>query len=483
MSGRSQASRGTRDPSFRLPRQLAPVQFLALSVATMSIFVTIFGSYGPLAVAAGSGLIFVFFFAALVAIPNAVVFAHMSTLFPQAGAGYTIVKSVLGKTLGTTFLLIQIVVWLSISAVLADEGAGLIHGEWPAVSDRLMTVVFIALMFGIAVLAVHRAGAVSTLLLALELAFLLFWIIFGATHVRVPFGDILTFPPRFLATHGHMGKVIGFSAFVTAIPLGVFYVDGYEWATSFTEETANYRSVRRGVVTAAIIALVAYIIGFPMLILTDPHFQQVAASSFPGATVLKAVLPAAAPILVVWAAISAFNGGLSIYLEGSRLIFAGARDGRYGPWASGLLAKTTSRGVPIGATILWLVPTLIIGLVTSLDKLFDFTSVMLLIDYIGLSASAIWLYVQIRDKIKKEGAFRWFPLVPGAVIVFSLALLALQPGFEIGVALAFLAVAFALAMAAERSLSIPKADEIETNSQLAGGPIGKAAESANPVNQ
>ena len=460
-----------RRPS-RLPRQLAPVQFLALSVATMGIFVTIFGSYGPLAVAAGSGLIFVFFFAALVAIPNAIVFAHMSTLFPQAGAGYTIVRSVLGRTLGTMFLIVQFSIWLSISAVLADEGAGLIHGQWPALNSTLMAIIFIALMFGVAILAVQRAGAVSTLLLVLELAFLVFWVIFGLTHIRVPLSTVFTFPPRYLGTSGHLGKVIGLGTFVTAIPLGVFYVDGYEWATSFTEETVNYRSVRRGVLTAAIIAIVAYIIGFPMLILTDPRFQQVAGASFPGAAVLKVVMQAGAPVLVVWAAISAFNGGLTVYLEASRLIFAGARDGRYGAWPSKILSTVTSRGVPIGATILWLVPTLIIGILTSLAKLFAFTSVMLLIDYSAIAASAIWFYIQVGRRTKlRTGAFRWFPLLPGAVIVFSITLLVMQPVNTILVAAAVLAVTFVIAVAVERSFSLPRGDEIVANSQAAGASL------------
>lgn len=458
--------------TLRLPRQLAPVQFLALSVATMSIFVTIFGSYGPLAVAAGSGLIFVFFFAALVAIPNAIIFAHMSTLFPEAGAGYTIVRSVLGKLWGTMFLMIQIIVWLSISAVLADEGAGLIHGEWPFINTTVMTVVFIAVMFGIAMLAVHRAGAVSTLLLALELAFLLFWILFGLTHIRVPLSTVFTFPPRFLGASGHLGKVIGFGTFVTAIPLGVFYVDGYEWATSFTEETANYRSVRRGVVTAALIAIVAYIVGFPLLILTDPRFHQVAASAFPGAAVLKVVLPGAAPIVIVWAAMSAFNGGLAIYMEGSRLIFAGARDGRYGKYASRALATVTSRGVPVGATVAWLLPTLIIGLATGLAGLFAFTSVMLLIDYIAISFSAIWLYLQVGRKMSlKDGAFRWFPLLPGAVIVFAAALLVTQPINLIITSAVVLAVTFLVALAIERTFTVPRGEEIAATSQAVGGSL------------
>jgi amino acid transporter len=462
-----------RTPRRRLRPSLPAVQLVALSVGSMAIFMTIFGSYGPLAAACGTGIIFVMLFGGLVAIPNAIVYAHMATLFPEAGGGYSIIRNAIGKTFGSAFFLLQLLSWISSTGLIADEVSGLVHDEWPAVNATMFAVLLILLMFVITLLTVRLAGAISVIVMILELAFIAFWIIWGFTHLKVGIGTAFTFPPRFLGLDGHLGKVIPLGTFFIALPLGVLFIDGYEQAISFSEEVKTYRSVRKGIVQAAVVAIVSYLLAFPLLFLTDPHYQHVAAAAFPGGAVVRYVLPGAfGAAVVIWVAMSGMNAGLAIFMTGSRLIFAAARDGQFGRRAGAVLSSVTPAGVPFGATVLWLVPTLIIALITSLGALFSFTSVLLLFLYIGLSLSAVWVYVQVvRHTTLREGVFRFFPLVPVMVIVLSVVVIAGQAVHLIVISCVAFLACLVLGLLMERQIRVYRSREIAQNSADCRGPL------------
>jgi amino acid transporter len=457
----------------RLRVSLSSIQLVALSVGSMAIFMTIFGSYGPLAAAAGSGIIFVMIFGGLVAIPNAIIYAHMATLFPEAGGAYSIIRNGVGKVFGSTFFLLQLLSWISSTGLIADEVSGLVHGEWPAVNATLFAVLLILLMFAITLLTVRMAGGISVIVMALELLFIAFWIVWGLTHLHAPISSAFTFPPRFLGTSGHLGKVIPLGTFFVALPLGVLFIDGYEQAISFAEEVKNYRSVRKGIVQAAIVAIISYIVAFPLLFLTDPQYQRVASSAFPGGAVVHYVLPAGfGAAVVIWVAMSGMNAGLAIFMTGSRLIFAAARDGQFGRRIGAVLSTVTPAGVPFGATVLWLAPTLIIALITSLGALFSFTSVLLLFLYIGLALSSVWVYLQVvRHTDLREGAFRLFPLVPAMVTVLSVVVIAGQAGNLILVSCIAFVVCAVLGFLMERSIGLFRAQDIALNSTACRGPL------------
>jgi amino acid transporter len=119
--------------------------------------------------------------------------------------------------------------------------------------------------------------------------------------------------------------VIPLGTFFIALPLGVLFIDGYEQAISFSEEVKSYRSVRKGIVQAAIVAIVSYVLAFPLLFLTDPQYQRVASAAFPGGVVVHYVLPGAfGAAVVIWVAMSGMNADLAIFMTGSRLVFAAA---------------------------------------------------------------------------------------------------------------------------------------------------------------
>lgn len=466
-------------PVVHLKKELHYAHYLALSVATIAPFLTIFGFYGPIASAAGSGIIYVFIVAGIIAVANAVVFAHMSTLYPLAGGGYSVVRNVAGPFWGLIFLVFQLIFWFSATAVLAGIAAGFLAAQWPVLNPVVVSVGLIVLMFIMAMTNIRKSGVLSTVFLILEVAFILFWFAFGLTHIRVPVNTVLAFPPQALGKHGTLGGLIAFGALVTALPLAVFNTDGYEWATSFTEELTNFRVVRRALVTAALIGVFAYIIGMPLLTLVDPNFQTVANAAFPGAVVIKAILPGIAPVLIVYVAMSSFNAALANYLQAARLIFSGGRDQQFGKRASQFFSTVNASGVPVWATVIWIIPSLLLAVLSSLQSLFSFTSVVLIIDYILLSLAAVWFYVKAGRPLGiRDGAFRWFPLVPAIVIVFGVLILVLQPVSQILISLAIFAAAFILALGVFKSPRLNDQTQIVENSTNAGSTLIPSASKA-----
>lgn len=438
-------------------------------MATIAPFVMIFSFYGPMASAAGTGIVYILILAGIVSVANALVFSHLSTLYPLAGGGYSIMRSIGGPFWGLVFLIWQLVLWASAVSVMSGLGAGFLHSEWPTVPAKLIMVVFVLAMFGLSLSNIRKSGTVSTVFLLLEGAFVLFWIIFGLTHMQVPIGRVFAFPPRFLGHNGHFAHTVSLAALVTALPLAIYSTDGYEWAISFSEEMSKPRVIRLAVVTAAIIATVVYILGMPLLMLTDPHFQRVATASFPGAVVLKTVLPTLAPVLIVYAAMSSFNAGLANFLQASRLLFAGGRDQQFGRTVSRWFGVVNKRGVPQWATIVWLVPSLLLAILSSLQSLFVFTSVVLVVDYMLLALGAVWFYlVAGRSLGIRDGAFRWFPLMPLIVIAAGILMIALQPNGQILQATGVFVVACIVAAVVHKKVRPATKNELIENAQQAG---------------
>ncbi len=429
----------------------------------------IFGFYGGIAKAAGSGIIYIFVLAGIVSVANALVFSHLSTLYPLAGGGYSIAQSIGGPFWGMVFLIWQLVLWASAVSVMTGLAAGFLHTEWVALPIKPLMVGMVVIIFLLALSNIRNSGWVSTMFLVLEGIFVLFWIGFGFTHMQIPVSSVFAFPPHFLGHNGHFSGVVSLAALATALPLAIYSTDGYEWAISFSEEMAKPRVIRQAVVLAAVIATVVFMIGVPLLTLVDVHFQTVANAGFPGVVILKTVLPAAAPVLVIYAAMSSFNAALANFLQSSRLLFAGGRDEQFGVTISRKLRTLNRNGVPYWATIVWLVPSLLLAILSSLNNLFVFTSVVLVVDYILMALGAVWFYVKAGHSLgMKDGAFRWFPLVPLIVIVSGVFMIVLEPNAYIGDAAGLFAVACLVSWIVHRRIRPSTKDELLNTARNAG---------------
>jgi amino acid transporter len=439
------------------------VHQFALSVATVGPFVVIFGFYGPIAAGAGTGIFYLVGLVGVLHIANANIFAHMSSLFPRAGGGYSVVRSTMGSFWGFVYLIVQVVYWAAVTATVVSLAASFLHSQFSGLSERPTELVLIAAIFALALTHVIEAGRLSLIFVVLEAGFALVWIVVALLNSH-HLGNVFSLPARQLGAAGKLGPTVSLSGFVATIPVTIFALSGYEWGSSYTEEAKDFHSVRRALVMAAVAAVVVCAVAMPLLSVADPHYQHVLTALVPGAQVLKDVAPALAPILIVYVAFSSWNAGLSNFLQAARLIFDAARENEFGSIVSRPLAVVNRGGSPVAACVVWLIPTVAFALSQKLQSLFVFSAVMLLVAYIAMSVAASYYYVRVgRPAGARTGAFRWFPMVPLIVVAFSVLGIVKQPWSDVRTALWILLGAVVVGFLRHRSIALLSSPAIAAN--------------------
>jgi amino acid transporter len=452
----------------RLRRELSLAHQFALSIATVGPFIVIFGFYGPIASGVGTGIFWLLALVGVLHIANANVFAHMSSLFPRAGGGYSIVRATVNPLGGFVYLVIQVVYWAAVTATVVTLAASFLNSQFSGLAERPTELVLVAAIFAIALTHVIEAGRVSLVFLILEGAFALIWVVIALLNAH-SLGNMFALPPRELGGTGQLGGHISLNAFIATIPVAIFALSGYEWGSSYTEEAKDFRSVRRALVMAACAAVLVCAIAMPLLFVADVHYQRVLTALVPGAQVLKDVAPALAPILLVYVAFSSWNAGLSNFLQAARLIFDAARQGEFGAAIGRPLSYVNKGGAPVAAAIIWLIPTVAFVLSSKLQQLFIFSAVMLLFAYIAMSLTACFFYVRVgRAAGLRSGAFRWFPLVPVIVFAFSVLGIVKQSWHDVRTGLLIVLGAVLVGLIRHRSIALNSSTTITANSREAG---------------
>lgn len=455
-----------RKPQLR--RELSVLHQFALSIATVGPFIVIFGFYGPIAGGVGTGVFYLVALVGILHVANANIFAHMSSLFPRAGGGYSIVRATMGAYWGFVYLVVQVVYWAAVSATVVTLAASFLHSQFSWMSERPTELILVAAIFGLALSHIIEAGRVSLTFVLLEAAFALVWVVVALVNAH-SIGNMFKLPPHALGSSGQVGSHITLSAFIATIPVAIFALSGYEWGSSYTEEAKDFRSVRRALVCAAAASVVVCAVAMPLLFVADPHYQKVLSALVPGAQVLKDVAPALAPVLIVYVAFSSWNAGMSNFLQASRLIFDAAREGEFGPHVGRPLSYVNRGGAPVIASVIWLIPTVAFAVSQKLQELFVFSAVMLLFAYIAMSLTASYFYLRVgRVAGLRNGAFRWFPLVPAIVIGFSILGLVKQPWSDVRTALWILLGGAVVGFVRHRSVSLHSKQTIAANSRAAG---------------
>jgi amino acid transporter len=432
-----------------LIRQLTVPQMMALSIAGIGPFYSIFVVYGSIVQGVGTGILWVFFIAGIIAVANGLVFSHLSRYFPLAGGGYALVRQILGPGMGTIYVILSILNWVLVVAAFTSPTATFINTLHPVLPLVWLEFLLVVVMVALSLTNVRLSGLISVIFLVIELVFVALWIVVGFTHLALPWSVVLSWP-RAVGAH-RLGAPISGAAFVAAMPAAIYSLAGYESSIHYTEEMINFKRIIWSVTLTAAGAAVLYMLGMPLVLLTDRHFGAVMAASIPGESVLTHVFPGIAPLFLGYLIISSFNGGLVSYQEASRMLMNAARDGNFGRWVGRILGKTSASGVPWVAILVWFVPTIVVILVAQLNTIFAFTGVTIMITYVMVSGAGIWFYHKTARQLQlKGGAFWAFPLIPAVVIVASIGVIALQPHNYIWVSLAIIVAGALLAMAVGR---------------------------------
>lgn len=441
-----------------LHRQLSTLQIVALCIATVAPFESIFVLYGTTAGTVGTGIFYLFLFGGILAVANALVYSHISTVMPLAGGAYGAINRILGDYFGTVFLVINLITWVLIVPSVTEPAASFLNGLHYIMPVPDLSAVIIFVIMGLALLNTRVSGTLSTVFLFLEILFSLLWIGVGLTHMKVGVGAFLQWP-RALKAHS-FGAPLGIGVLMAGVPAAMFALGGYESTIHFGEEIRNPARMRFAVVLGAAVSAIIYAIAMPLVLASDTNFGAVMNAALPGQAALVAVVPAVAGIFLIYLFVSAFNAGLCNFLDPARLLLNAGADGKFGRPGK-VLAKVNGNGVPYVATLLWVIPSLVLNYATSLQNVLAFTGVTLLLGYVTMSIAAIVLKVRAGDALSLRGGAFWaFPLVPLVVIVPALVAIVLQPSGYLLSAGIIVVAALALALAVHRRIRVNSRDAI-----------------------
>ncbi|PSR32679.1 MAG: hypothetical protein C7B46_13030 [Sulfobacillus benefaciens] len=453
-----------------LIRQLTNTQMIALAIAGIGPFYSIFVVYGSIAQAVGTGILWLFFGAGIVAVANGLVFSHLSRYYPLAGGGYALVRQILGPAVGAMYVILSILNWVLVVAAFTGPAATFINTIHPIMSPTMLQILLILIMVLLSIGNVRLSGVVSVVFLILELCFTAFWIILGFTHLQLPWSTVMEWP-RALSAHA-IGQPIGILAFVSAIPLAIYSLAGYESSIHYTEEMLNFKKIVTTVTVSAVGAALLYMIAMPLVLLTDHHFGLVMNAAIPGESAMIHAVHGIAPLFLLYLAISSFNGGLVSYQEASRMLMNAANDGNFGIWLKHVLGRVTQRGVPWVATLIWFVPTVLVVLIANLSTILSFTGVTIMVTYIIVAIAAIWFKAKTSKQFDLHGGAFWvFPLVPLFVIAASVVVIILQPKSYIAISVGILVAGALIGWAAFKRFRFTSTEELIQNSLRAQGEL------------
>lgn len=396
---------------------LKPINVLAIAVAAISPTTSVFLVYGAGLASAGTGVIWAFIIAGLIATGMALSYAEVGSLFPSAGGAYTIVRRALGPVWGgltnVLFLVLGVVVTASILVAAASYLSSLV----PALPINWTAFAMMAIVTLLSLERISPTSWVTAAMLVLELAVILIFTAFTFAHHSLH-GNPLVHPV--LATgHGNALALVGMGGLLVAVVPALFAYNGYDWPLYFAEESSNAkRALPRAVILAAVIAIVVELAAVVGATLAIKNLGAVTASSAPLSLIAQQVMGSTgAKILLIGVVIAMFDTGLAGNLAYARIYYASGRDQMWpGPLNKFFSHVSPRTQVPTYGFLVLFVGNSILSIFTSLNDLITFTGVIIVVIYLLVAVSA--LVSRVKNKAVTDG-FRMplWPLPPLVAIV------------------------------------------------------------------
>jgi len=372
-----------------LKRALSVFSTIALTVSditpTASLLIV-----GPVAIAtAGTGAFWAYVLAGLLALCVALCMGELGSMYPVAGGLSSIVTRVLGRPIGFLALLDYIGQAIFLPASIALGIGTYLTVLFPSVNTNLAALVVMVAVTIIAVFTVAASARLTTVFLALELLVVATLAIAGFLHIHQPL-DVLLRPVT--VSSGGVTSAIGLGIVFTAVATALFSYNGYDSAINFSEETEGTAAhVGQAVVRAALIGVVFEVVPLTGVLLAAPRLDPLVTSSAPFTYVMTTSLGSTInTIVTVGAIVAIFNACLAITLQFARILYSSGRDRAWPGPISAALARVHPRfGSPWVATLVVGGMASVLTFFSSLVAVVTFTSVLIIILYALIAASAL----------------------------------------------------------------------------------------------
>ena len=416
-----------------LKRSLNSFQMFAISFASVSVVIGVFGTYDDVLRDSGPLGIWLFPIVAVGQILVALVYAQFAARIPLSGSAYQWASRLANPKIGWVFGWIGIVNGglgpAAINDALATQCLMPLFNMAPSEqTGRVISVIMLVIEAVIVIASTRIVGWMNSLAVGVELAIVVvLGIALVVAVVLTGHGSTQNLLSQGIAAGAPNYFAVG-GGFMAAMIMGLSTLVGFDASATMAEEATDpFRSVPRAIVGSVVAAAVLgmfFVIALTVAI-TDMH--GVSTSGSPVAEIMREQFGPGLerPFLVV-IAIAFFGAGLVTTAAITRFIFAMSRDDRFP--AHGLFKRVNPRTrTPIPATLLVLTLSIVVMVVMPGGALLQLILAGAIIGNITY-ATTIILYLAVRRKLgHREGAFSLgrfeLPVAVAALVWVVLAML------------------------------------------------------------
>ena len=394
-----------------LKRTLNSFQMFAISFASVSVVIGVFGTFDDVLRNSGPVGIWLFPMVAVGQILVSLVYAQFAARIPLSGSSYQWASRLANPKIGWIFG--WIAVWnVGLSPVTIDDALAsqclmpLLNIAPSEQTARVIAVILLLIQAVLVIASTRVVGWTNSVSVGVELAIVVVLGIglivavvltgHGSTHNLVSQG-IAAGAPNYFGLGGGL---------TVAVLMGLSTLTGFDAAANMAEEAKDpFRSVPRAIVGSVVAAAVLGMVFIIALTIAITDMHGVSASDSPVAEIMHDQFGAGLerPFLLV-IAIAFFGAALVSMAATSRIIFAMSRDARFP--AQGLFKRVNARTqTPIPATVLVLALGVLLMVAMpggALLQLILAGAIFTNIPY----AMTIVLYLVVRGKLDhREGGF------------------------------------------------------------------------------
>jgi amino acid transporter len=292
---------------------------------------------------AGTSVFLCFSAAAILGLAMAVVYAELSSAFPDSGGEYTILSRTLGPAWGTAalglnllgFALAQPLSGLGVATYLSALAPGL-----PALPTAVVLVTACTLL---SVLNIRLNALVTGGFLAVELLALGAVAALGLTHPHRSLAAAVLHPVA-LGAHGGFAPV-GLALAGASTAGAIYAFNGYGSAVFFGEELHEApRRIAGVIILSLVIAAATELIPLLGVLVGAPDLHALISANDPIPAFVAAVAGSGpAKLISAGVALAIFNAMIAVALSAGRQLYSTGRDGLWPPAANRALAAIHPR--------------------------------------------------------------------------------------------------------------------------------------------
>ena len=379
-------------------------------IAPFGIFGSVFqGSGGMVALAYAIGMVAMMF--------TALSYAQMSRAFPMAGSVYTYAGRGIAPPVGFLSGWMILLDYVLVPSLLYLIASIAMNSLIPSIPVWLWLIGFVVLNTVVNSMGIEMTAKVNKVMLAAELVVLAIFLVIGIVALAQGKGRGFDFSPLYNSDTFSWSLVFG------AVSIAVLSFLGFDGISTLAEENKETaQAIGRAMVAALLVAGVLFIVQTWVASLLVPQPDQLISQGDPeGTAFYDAAAVAGGQWLSKLTALATaiawgFANSLVAQAATSRLLYAMARDRQL----PSFLAKVHERkGVPVNATLLVAVVSLVLGLyfstrddgISLLSTLVNFGA---LTAFLALHVSVVWHFVG------REGSRQWWTHLLAPAIGFAI---------------------------------------------------------------